>query len=414
MNSARLTLLCGVLLFVGGSTSCTSDPERHSFRVHREGGIPVAETRGGPRYEGELFAFDPITTLNQDPADPASLLYRINDMTMDNDGNVYVVDNRSLRIAVFDAEGNYRHSFGRRGSGPGEFRWIEIAWFDGDVFTFWDDSNMRMSLYRRDGAFLDGRKPPNQMRVTKMMSLPGDRLMTWQTTFDSREGYAWTSMEVRILTPDGDTLATIASDEIVTGAAEQRSPLPGVTESVVTGIPFTSNPQVLYDPDRGLAVITGMKPEVHWYDLDGNLTGLYRLPIEVQRVTADIKQANDEYRRQMSRESAARTGREPGPLQKMTYPEYAALWSGGFLDDAGYLWLYAIHLPGREDRPDGSRCYVLDPEGRFLGRSTLKGDRLTVRHGRLISVSRDEETGENIITVFRIRPLAEGLDYPGS
>ncbi len=406
--------ILSVFSFLICCTSCATDTGGHSFRVHREDGIPVAETTGGPRYDGELFAFDPIVTLNQDEANSASLLYSISEMTMDADGNVYVVDNRSYRVAVFGPDGEYRYSFGRQGSGPGEFQYIEIVWFDGETFTLWDGTNRRMNHYRRDGTFLDSRTPPNQVRVLKMMSLADGRLLTWRRTTDAREGYAWHSMVICVHTSDGDTLATILTDEIVIGAGEERSPLPGLTEYHVTGIPFTSEPEILFDPDRGLAVNTGMTPEIRWYDLDGNPSGLYRLPLRVQRVSSDIKQAYEDNIRQRMREFAERTGRDPGPVSVPTYPEYAALWRGGFFDEAGYLWLDAVHLPGREEQPAGDRYYILDPEGRFLGYATLPGTRLMVRHGRLVSLAQDVDTGENTVTVYRIRPLVERLKYPGS
>jgi hypothetical protein len=43
-------------------------------------------------------------------------------MAVDKQGDIYVVDDGNTRIQVFDKEGKYLRTIGRRGQGPGEFR----------------------------------------------------------------------------------------------------------------------------------------------------------------------------------------------------------------------------------------------------------------------------------------------------
>ncbi len=386
----------------------------HSFTVFSEGGVTVSETTGGPRYQGELFDFRPVVTVNQDPDNPESLLYRIGDTILDAELNIYIADNRTCRIAIYDAEGEYSHSIGRQGNGPGEFQSISIVQFDDEILILWDNSSSRMSRFRRDGTFLDSSSPPDNARATSMLVLPDDRVLTWKTTFSSRDGFAWNSVVVSVLTTRGDTLATIGSEEVITGAAQDHSSPVGGTETIVTRLPFTPYPKALYDHDRGILFVTGNTSEIPWYDLDGVLTGMYRLPLEVSRVTNRIKQGWQEELRESMREYIERTGREPPPLRDQVFPEYAALWNGGFIDDAGYIWLFAVHLPGVEEKPDGRSCHVLDPEGRYLGRTTLPGLVPIVRYGHMVSTIRDPESGENITTLYRMRPIPGDLDYPGS
>jgi hypothetical protein len=115
----RVSLPVFVILTLGAVQS-----GEHSFTVFDENGVTVSETIGGPRYQGELFTIRPMTTVNQDKDNPESLLYRIGDATLDEDLNIYIVDARTWRIAVFDKNGEYSHSIGRRGNGPGEFQSI--------------------------------------------------------------------------------------------------------------------------------------------------------------------------------------------------------------------------------------------------------------------------------------------------
>lgn len=405
----RVSLPVFVILTLGAVQS-----GNHSFTVFDENGVTVSETIGGPRYQGELFSLRPVATVNQNQDNPESLLYRIGDASLDEDLNIYIVDARTWRIVVYNKKGEYSHSIGRRGNGPGEFQSIEIVQLEGDVLTLWDDSSLRMTRYRCDGTFLDSRQSPNVMRVTSMLVLPDERLLTWKTSSIARDGYTWSSVLVSILSSDGDVQASIESGEVVRGTGEYRSSPLGGREMITVSIPFTGNPKALYDPDRGIMVTTGMESDLRWYDLTGALAKVYRLPMEVHRITNRIKQDWLDELRETMREYIERSGQEPPSLREQVFPEHVPLWRGGFIDDAGYLWLYSVHLPGVDEISDGRTCHVIDSEGRYLGTSTLPGLVPIVRYGHMISTIRDAESGENIITLYRIQPRPRGMAYPES
>ena len=409
----RLLFSVSVPVFVIITIGAVQSGE-HSFTVFSEGGVTVSETTGGPRYQGELFSFRPVATINQDQDNPESLLYRIGDATLDEDLNIYIVDARTWRIAVYDKKGDYSHSIGRRGNGPGEFQSIEIVRLEGDVLTLWDDSSLRMTRYRCDGTFLDSRQSPNESRITSMLVLPDDRLLTWKVSSVARDGYTWSKVLVSNLSSDGDVLASIESGEVVRGTGEYRSSPIGGREMITVSIPFSGSPKALYDPDRGIMATSGMDADLPWYDLAGNLTHIYRLPMEVQRITNRGKQDWRKELRVAMREYIERSGQEPPSLRDQMFPEYAPLWRGGFIDDAGYLWLFAVPLPGIDEKLDGRSCHVIDPEGRYLGKSTLPGLAPIVRYGHIVSTIRGPESGENITTLSRMRPRPRDMDYPGS
>jgi len=417
-HSIPLPLSSFLLLFLSPPllllTACAGTPYEtgHAFRVFQENGVIVAETTGGPKYEGELFTYEPVTVLEQDPQNEESLIYSVRTMTMDTEGNIYVADGRNYRIAVFGPDGRYLRSFGRQGSGPGEYRRIEIVDFDGDVFQIWDSNNTRLNRVRRDGTFLDSRPPPNNMRVAGLRLLPDERLLAWMSSGEGREGFAWTAAVMLILSPDGDTLATVSSDEVITGSHREISGPGGMVGFEQRSIPFVSYPDAEYVPGRGIMITTGMTPEVDWYDLSGRRSATYRLDMAVRRVTAEHRLAYEEMLRQSERERAEQSGREPRPIPEQVYPEHAAIWRGGFVDDAGYVWLQVMQLPDELEPDEWSRYFVLDPEGRYLGYARLPNARARIVRGHMLAAIADEETGEDVMTVFRITPIPRGLRYP--
>lgn len=76
------------------------------------------------------------------------------DMAVNNNGNIYAVDGVNNRISVFDGSGRPLFSFGRRGSGKGEFEspvGIGIA-SNGDLYVA-DTGNARIQIFDSKGNY---------------------------------------------------------------------------------------------------------------------------------------------------------------------------------------------------------------------------------------------------------------------
>ena len=193
---------------------CSSDSDRHQFRIVEENGVKVALTTGGPRYSEPLFRYEPVLTLKQDPNREESLLYHPSIFLMAPDGYFYVEDNRNYRIAVFNPQGEYERSFGRQGAGPGEFGdfWA-IVQFDGSVLTILDVFQRRLTRYQTDGELLEIITPSPGAMFDEVYYLPDERLVVIDGERDFREEYQY-SRALALVTDTSmeDTLAVVRSD----------------------------------------------------------------------------------------------------------------------------------------------------------------------------------------------------------
>ncbi len=72
-----------------------------------------------------------------------------------NTQQIYVLDTAEHKVHVFDALGTYRFSFGKRGSGDGEFNYPThiAAGNDGRIYVT-DAMNFRVQIFGRDGSFM--------------------------------------------------------------------------------------------------------------------------------------------------------------------------------------------------------------------------------------------------------------------
>lgn len=82
-------------------------------------------------------------------------------------GEFVVVNGKPLDLRLFDADGRYVRSFGRVGSGPGEFRFVvDVFPGAGDTVLAYSAVNRRWSEFDRDGSLLreypvEGRAVPS-------------------------------------------------------------------------------------------------------------------------------------------------------------------------------------------------------------------------------------------------------------
>jgi len=96
------------------------------------------------------------------------------DLAISAEGNIYLVDGVNNRVVVTNGDGALQFTFGKTGTGPGEFQYplgIDIA-KNGRVFIA-DTGNHRIQVFDAGGAFLylfpvkrsDGEKPANPVDV---------------------------------------------------------------------------------------------------------------------------------------------------------------------------------------------------------------------------------------------------------
>ncbi len=113
----------------------------------------------------------------------------------DNSGSIYVFDQLSMRIKVFDSNGHALGVLGERGSGPGEFHSISAGWVtpQGKILVY-DQFNTRITTIFPTGEIKTIRTSPNSILwLRDLVPYNGDYLGLYRISSTSRLVHRWDS-----------------------------------------------------------------------------------------------------------------------------------------------------------------------------------------------------------------------------
>ena len=103
---------------------------------------------------------------------------RVVSLAMGPDGTIYVMDRQVPALRVYNADGTYRTTFGRRGEGPGEYQEPDgglNVLSDGRV-VLRDPANARIQVYSPEGEALDTWRIRGGFNTSRRMMVdPEDR-----------------------------------------------------------------------------------------------------------------------------------------------------------------------------------------------------------------------------------------------
>ena len=129
-----------------GETSDPRDGAGPVVETDTIGDTTVVRTVSGSVWKGDA-ALVPEVAIGEMDGPDEYLFGSVGAITVDDDRNVYVLDDQARNVRVFDSAGTHVRTLGREGEGPGEFKVpIGIAISEGRVLVR-DPANGRVQLF---------------------------------------------------------------------------------------------------------------------------------------------------------------------------------------------------------------------------------------------------------------------------
>jgi len=125
-------------------------------KIETEDGIKVIKNPAEPLYGEIKFELEEDLSIGNEE-DENYLFYRARDIQVDTEGNIYVLDSGNHRLQIFDKDGKYFRSIGKRGQGPGEFSQPSCLQLDdetGNIFVA-DFRSMTIIIFEKEGKYID-------------------------------------------------------------------------------------------------------------------------------------------------------------------------------------------------------------------------------------------------------------------
>jgi hypothetical protein len=181
------------------------------------------------------------------------------DCKIDVQGNIYIPDQVENRIDKYDPRGNYLHSIGRPGQGPGEFQGIGFFAVNsrGEVYAY-SFSRLSIMTFESDGRFREEIKLPAEFRSRHVVGIkvdPDDRVYL---VFLSRDA--------------GSLIARFASNFESWTAIHVDKRRRGLDNTIASGALPPLYLDFAFDEKGDLYVPDAIDYRVYVHDSDGKLT----------------------------------------------------------------------------------------------------------------------------------------------
>jgi hypothetical protein len=271
----------------GALAACGSGTADDGAVVLREvaGDTTIVRTSGVGPWGGDAILTEEVRIGVLEGAE-AYTFGRINALTVDDDGAIYVLDSQTLNVRVYGPEGAHLRTFGRSGGGPGELKQPSgMAFLPDGRLAVRDFGNTRINLYGRSGDVLGS------------LPIPGG-FFTSSPIFADRHGFIYTDVIIE-RTDDGRFFTGLLRID-TTGVVQDtmRPPLPYadvprlIAESQSTGgrsisfsqVPFWPVPVSTLSPAGEFVGGTTDRYAIHTWHADGTVQRIERQvePVPVQ------------------------------------------------------------------------------------------------------------------------------------
>lgn len=333
-----------------------------------------------------------VATIDPGDVDP---FMNVSSLALDEDANLYVLDQGARNIRVFDSAGVPLRTIGREGAGPGEFATpYSLAW-TGDTLAVLDPGNGRLELVTRDGK---------HAATWPGSRITGGQVRLWQAG-PSRfflDGYRPTA--------DGRLQMLYVSagpkggrDTLEIPERADADAATAVTCNLKNGtitwfeVPYASRRLQAVSPDGQLVIARTGDYRFMWVDSAGTVRRMMAFGADTLRIPdAFWDSVETEYSRWRERMAGAECDRSDLPRP----PRKDVLRAFDF-DDQGRLWVEA-------ETASGPRFDVWDvAQGARVASVPAPADRdpevpFTVRNGRLAIVA--EGDAGQVVRVYRMTP----------
>jgi hypothetical protein len=346
---------------------------------------------------GPVFTIEQELSIGVEEGEEAYQLAGIDAVSADEQGRIFVSNQRDGEVRVFAPDGTFLFRFGRRGSGPGEFDSNYWGWFRvtarGGYLTVEDLPRLR--VFDRQGVFVRSldmqpfgllqRRTGSALGPTHWFPERGRILFPW---LDRSEFSVQTGNEpacYRLVMTD-----EAMTDEFWFPPVLEPNAFFGDGDRGLS-IPFTASFVWALSGERWVAWGLGDRLRLTRYDLETGDWLMAEVPTEPEPVTAEeIAQFKTDFLARPWMTPDQKGLWEP-LLNRMPFPAHHPVMEGVVGDDEGRFWVQRTSTSSwaSEEGDEVYRYDLIAPDGVWQGYVELPRRILYIRDDRLYTIGRE-------------------------
>lgn len=362
------TIVISTVLFVSVFViliSCKKQKTEWNGKIEEVDGVMVVKNPKKPMYSEDIFNLEEDLSIGEKEGREEYMFSRIDGIDVDNYENIYVLNNKTPHIRVFDKNGEFIKTIGRKGQGPGEIqspRHIQITPQE-EVMVF-DSNTRRLAFFSLDGKYL------RQVSTAKI-NYPFDPIK---------------------MDPGGNLIAKLVIWPSEGGGEELKkfdSNLESLMMISKTKIDQPLNPRVIRPIEHSLFFAISKEGNVVW----GN-SGLYKLEVLnlegklIRRIVKDSK--TSEITEKDKERLKERNRRIINRGYRLLFPRYFPMFRRISIDWEGRIFV-GTYEKVKIGEDDAYYYDVFDSEGKYIAKIPLRKRPRVWKKNRLYTREEDEE-----------------------
>jgi hypothetical protein len=398
-NNVRIFFIFTTIFFSLPILMHTSIQQKTRWKsiIEYEDGVKVIKNPEGPLYgEITLDLEEDLSIGNEE--DKNYLFCRLRDIHVDANGNIYVLDSGNHRLQVFNKNGNYLRTIGKKGQGPGEFDTPSFMSLDeetGNILL--TDRSMRVQIFDKEGQYID--KSIHLAVLLKDFYVGSDGCIWGKFISPGMDE----SHSIKKVTSSGKIKKTIAEIAYYTNRIKLSHSKAGYTANI-GGYFFTHG----YEYDLFISKIDnhtfiyGNSKEYELIAADETGKALFRIRKDEvpERIT---KNEEERIKNKISGEIAKRGYFEPDI--SIEFPKQKPYFFSILTDSRGRI--YVRKNPISHESDENHIYDMFRKDGYFLHRIIIPIFPDVIHDGYIYTRSENEETGEEFVKRYKIKNWRE-------
>ena len=345
-----------------------------------------------PLYPKRILSFKEELAIDSEDDEVNIILFRPRSFVVGPNENIYITDRQDNAIKVFDPNGKYKLTIGRRGQGPGEFQSIgHQAFLPDGRFLVMDSMQKRTSLFDSSGEFLESFKW--EENLGRLYLVTNSSLILSKYTFGAKnnplDALEDRKLFIREYDFEGSEINSFGEFKVEktriykTGRAAVAMAPPYPPMSIFAG---DMERQQLYH-------MVNNEYHIEVYDRTGKVIRKIERPYEPAPF---IRQDAQEFLARYEEGSGMRKA-----LEAMSMPKVKTITTRMLIDDRGNLWVETFEKKEEEDRI--LKAYdVFNGEGSYEAKVWLDKDPAIILKEKMYLMETNEETGFSVVKRYRL------------